>query len=114
MNEKYGVPRETKSSVKIYGMLIRDISLVIGAALFSVISATKIFPSTQILQMILYIFLIPLLVIYLLLPHNGGKRNYNAILLVLWPTRHRRRYTSISPLEMKKGDKAQWLSKKPS
>ena len=43
----------------------------------------QVFPPQKLLQMLTFIFLTPIMVGYLLLPHNGGKKNWQAIYIYL-------------------------------
>ncbi|MCQ9212407.1 MULTISPECIES: DUF5592 family protein [unclassified Streptococcus] len=91
--ETYGVPRDIYSKVKIVGLLLRDIALLLGSFSLAIMLGTRIFPKEQALQLLLFIVWTPLTVGYLLLPHNGGKRNYGALYVYL--RRRKKRYISL-------------------
>ncbi|RID95979.1 hypothetical protein DYJ42_04845 [Streptococcus constellatus] len=93
MNEKYGVPRDIKARMKMVGLFMADISFVGLSGIIALRYATKIFPTEQWFQMILFIVLSMLLALYLVFPANGGKKNWNT--LYLFFRRRRRRYISL-------------------
>lgn len=75
------------------GLLIRDIAILVVSLTLAIVVGTRVFPKEQILQMLVFIVWTPLMVGYLLLPHNGGKRNYGALYVYL--RRRKRRYISL-------------------
>ncbi|RGN66793.1 DUF5592 family protein [Streptococcus anginosus] len=93
MNEKYGVPRDIKARMKMIGLFMADISFVGLSGIIALRYATKIFPTEQWFQMILFIVLSMLLSLYLVFPANGGKKNWHT--LYLFFRRRRRRYISL-------------------
>ena len=94
MKEKYGVPRDTYAKVKILGLLMMDIVFVGGAAVAAVSVGTKLFPTSQWPQLIAFILLTPLMCLYLVLPTNGGKKNWQSMFLFF--RRRRKRYISLN------------------
>ena len=94
MNEKYGVPRDIYAKVKIIGLFIADISFVGGSAVAAVHFGTRIFPTSQWAQLIAFVALTPLIALYLILPTNGGKKNWQSMYLFF--RRRRKRYTSLN------------------
>ena len=79
----YGVPRDIYAKVK-YGMFIAiDLAIVGGSLLGAFMLWLQVFPPQKLLQMLTFIFLTPIMVGYLLLPHNGGKKNWQAIYIYL-------------------------------
>lgn len=94
MNEKYGVPRDIYAKVKIIGLFISDIVLIGGSALIAITFGPKIFPPSMWIQMFAFIFLTPLITLYLVLPSNGGKRNWQS--MYIYFRRKRKRYISIN------------------
>ncbi|MDG3136401.1 DUF5592 family protein [Streptococcus suis] len=104
MNEKYGVPRDIYARVKIIGLFLADLSFVGGSMVAAVSLGTKIFPTSQWLQLLDFIILTPLMCLYLILPTNGGKKNWHSMLLFF--RRRRKRYISLNYL---RGGKNEWL-----
>ncbi|MGT2808706.1 hypothetical protein DIX60_01825 [Streptococcus iniae] len=94
MNEKYGVPRDIYAKVKIIGLFISDIVLIGGSALIAITIAPKVFPTELWIQMFAFIILTPLITLFLVLPNNGGKRNWQS--MYLYFRRKRRRFISIN------------------
>lgn len=94
MTEKYGVPRDIRARVKIIGLFIIDLSFVGGSAVAAITFGMRLFPMTQWPQMLAFIVLTPLMCLYLVLPTNGGKKNWHS--MVLFFRRRRKRYTSIN------------------
>ncbi|MGX9845606.1 hypothetical protein ACR3IL_10020 [Streptococcus iniae] len=94
MDEKYGVPRDIYAKVKIIGLVMADIIFVGGSGLAALTIGTKIFPTSQWPQMLAFILLTPLICLYLLLPANGGKKNWHSLLLFF--RRRRKRYVSLN------------------
>lgn len=94
MDEKYGVPRDIYAKMKIIGLLMADIAFVGLSAVAAVSIGTKIFPTSQWPQMLTFILLTPLMCLYLVLPTNGGKKNWHSMLLFF--RRRRKRYISLN------------------
>ncbi|WP_019773942.1 hypothetical protein [Streptococcus sobrinus] len=102
MNEDFnvfGIVKDTKTVSKMWMFLMRDFIIVAVTVTATVMFATSIFPPGMLIQMLLFIILVPSLAIYLLLPYNGGKRNYHAVWLTLRLRRHR--FTALNPIEKK-------------
>lgn len=93
-DEKYGVPRDIYAKVKIIGLFMADIVFVGGSAVVAVSVGTRIFPTSQWAQMLAFILLTPLMCLYLVLPTNGGKKNWQSMFLFL--RRRRKRYISLN------------------
>ena len=91
--EKYGVPRDIYAKIKIIGLLILDIAFV-G------ITGLKIFPKSQWIQMFAFILLTPVMSLYLVLPANGGKKNWHSMFLFF--RRRRKRYISLNYIRRRK------------
>lgn len=100
MNDKYGVPRDIYTKVKIIGLFMLDIVFVGGSGIVSLMVATKVFPKSQWIQMFVFILLTMVLALYLILPTNGGKKNWNS--MYLYFRRRKRRYISV---DYKRGDR---------
>lgn len=94
MDEKYGVPRDIYAKVKILGLFMADIGLVGGSAVAALSIAPKYFPTSQWVQMLLFILMTPVMTLYLVLPTNGGKKNWHSMLLFF--RRKRKRYVSVN------------------
>ena len=94
MDEKYGVPRDIYAKVKIIGLVMADIVFVGGSAVAAVSIGTKIFPTSQWQQLLAFVILTPLMCLYLVLPTNGGKKNWNSMFLFF--RRRRKRYVSLN------------------
>lgn len=94
MDEKYGVPRDIYAKVKILGLFMADIAFVGGSAVAALSIAPKYFPTSQWAQMLLFILITPLMSLYLILPTNGGKKNWHSMLLFF--RRKRKRYVSVN------------------
>lgn len=94
MNEKYGVPRDVYARIKIIGLFMIDLLFVGGSAVLTLSIATKIFPTSQWVQMLCFILLTPVLCLYLVLPANGGKKNWHSMYLFF--RRRRKRYISLN------------------
>lgn len=94
MDEKYGVPRDIYAKVKIIGLFMADIVFVGGSAVAALSIGTKIFPTSQWAQLLAFIILTPLMCLYLVLPANGGKKNWHSMLLFF--RRRRKRYISLN------------------
>ncbi len=94
MDEKYGVPRDIYAKVKIIGLVMADIVFVGGSAVAAVSIGTKIFPTSQWPQLLDFVSLTPLMCLYLVLPTNGGKKNWNSMFLFF--RRRRKRYVSLN------------------
>ena len=107
MNEKYGVPRDINAKVKIIGLFMADIVFVGGSAVVALSIGTKIFPTSQWPQLLAFIILTPLMCLYLVLPTNGGKKNWQSMYLFF--RRRRKRYISINYQRSKKEEENhQW------
>lgn len=94
MTEKYGVPRDIRARIKIIGLFIVDFIFIGGSAVASLTFGMRLFPTNQWPQMIAFILLTPLMCLYLVLPINGGKKNWHS--MVLFFRRRRKRYPSIN------------------
>lgn len=94
MDEKYGVPRDIYAKVKIIGLFMVDIVFVGGSAVVAFSIAPKYFPTSQWIQMLCFIILTPLMCLYLVLPTNGGKKNWQSMYLFF--RRRRKRYISLN------------------
>lgn len=94
MNDKYGVPRDIKAKVKFIGLFFSDLIFVGGSALAAVTFGMRLFPTSQWPQMLAFLILTPFISLYLILPANGGKKNWHSMVLFL--RRRRKRYTSIN------------------
>ena len=94
MDEKYGVPRDIYAKVKIIGLFMADIVFVGGSAVAALSVGTKIFPTSQWPQLIAFMLLTPLMCLYLVLPTNGGKKNWQSMFLFF--RRRRKRYISLN------------------
>ena len=94
MDEKYGVPRDIYAKVKIIGLVMADIVFVGGSAVAAVTNGTNIFPTSQWPQLLAFLILTQLKCLYLVLPTNGGKKNWNSMFLFF--RRRRKRYVSLN------------------
>lgn len=94
MDEKYGVPRDIYARVKIIGLFMIDLVFVGGFGIMALSFALRIFPPSQWIQMLLFIILSPVLSLYLILPTNGGKKNWKSMYLFF--RRRRKRYISLN------------------
>lgn len=94
MTEKYGVPRDIRARIKIIGLFFIDFIFIGASAVAAITFRMRLFPTNQRPQMIAFILLTPLMSLYLILPTNGGKKNWHSI--VLFFRRRRKRYTSIN------------------
>lgn len=94
MNEKYGVPRDIYAKVKIIGLVMADIVFVGGSAIAAVSVGTKLFPPSQWPQLLAFVVLTPVMCLYLVLPTNGGKKNWHSLFLFF--RRRRKRYISLN------------------
>lgn len=94
MDEKYGVPRDIYAKVKIIGLVIADIVFVGGSAVAALSIGTRIFPTNQWPQLVAFMILTPLMCLYLVLPTNGGKKNWHSMFLFF--RRRRQRYISLN------------------
>ena len=92
MDEKYGVPRDIYAKVKIIGLFMADIVFVGGSAVTALSVGTKVFPTSQWPQLLVFITPTPLMCLYLASPANGGKKNWHSMLLFF--RRRRKRYIS--------------------
>lgn len=87
MNQTYGVPRDIYARIKIYGLLLRDIG-ILGVTFVVVFTFQgSIFPPNAWLQTLLFPIVSTLIAGYLIMPVNGGRRNYNLFWLSI--RRHR-------------------------
>ena len=93
MTEKYGVPRDIRARIKIIGLFFVDFIFIGASAVAAITFGMRLFPTNQWPQMIAFILLTPLMCLYLVLPTNGGKKNWHS--MVLFFRRRRKRYTSI-------------------
>ena len=93
MTEKYGVPRDIRARIKIIGLFFADFIFIGASAVAAITFGMRLFPTNQWPQMIAFILLTPLMCLYLVLPTNGGKKNWHS--MVLFFRRRRKRYTSI-------------------
>lgn len=94
MTEKYGVPRDIRARIKIIGLFFIDFIFIGASAVAAITFGMQLFPTNQRPQMIAFILLTPLMSLYLILPTNGGKKNWHS--MVLFFRRRRKRYTSIN------------------
>ncbi|HEM3647513.1 TPA: hypothetical protein U1C40_000091 [Streptococcus suis] len=94
MAEKYGVPRDIYAKMKIIGVVMADIVFVGASALLAIVVGMRIFPRSQWPQLTAFILLTPLMSLYLILPTNGGKKNWQSIFLFF--RRRRKRYVSLN------------------
>lgn len=94
MTEKYGVPRDIRARIKIIGLFFVDFIFIGASAVAALTFGMRVFPTNQWPQMIAFILLTPLMCLYLVLPTNGGKKNWHS--MVLFFRRRRKRYTSIN------------------
>ncbi|KXT71788.1 hypothetical protein SGADD02_00721 [Streptococcus gallolyticus] len=94
MTEKYGVPRDIRARIKIIGLFFVDFIFIGASAVAAITFGMRLFPTNQWPQMIAFILLTPLMSLYLVLPTNGGKKNWHS--MVLFFRRRRKRYTSIN------------------
>ncbi len=101
MDEKYGVPRDIYAKVKIIGLVMADIVFVGGSAVAAVSVGTRIFPTSQWPQLLAFVVLTPLVCLYLVLPTNGGKKNWQSMFLFF--RRRRKRYVSLNYQRREKG-----------
>lgn len=94
MDEKYGVPRDIYARVKIIGLFMVDLVFVGGSGVMALSFGLRIFPPSQWIQMLFFIILSPILSLYLILPTNGGKKNWKGMYLFF--RRRRKRYVSLN------------------
>ena len=92
MNDNYGVPRDIFARIKIAGFYVLDIAVVIGSTLGAFVFGSNFFPTSQIVQLILFTVLTGIIALYLVLPFNGHKSNASSILLYI--KRRKKRWTS--------------------
>lgn len=83
MNGNYGVPRDVRAKVKLSMFYLLDLVIMAGTTLIAFFLATSIFPPGQVKQMIAFIILTIGIVFYLILPTNGGKKNWQSFLIIL-------------------------------
>lgn len=100
MEEQYGVPRDIYAKVKIIGLFMVDIVFVGGSTVAAVSIGTKVFPTSQWAQLLVFVILTPIMCLYLILPTNGGKKNWHSMFLFF--RRRRKRYISLN---YRRGDK---------
>lgn len=81
----YGIPRDIFARIKVWGIAFVDIGLVAVTLLVSLAYSTKIFASNDFFRVITFPIVSVAIVGYLLLPANGGKKNYNQLLLSFIP-----------------------------
>ena len=93
----YGVPRDINARVKIMGLIILDIIFVGGSTLLAFVFGIKIFPNEQWMQFLAFMVLTAIWTLYLVLPTNGGKKNWRTIYLFFRRRRHR--YISIDRMK---------------
>ena len=77
MNQTYGVPRDIHARIKFYGFLARDLFILAGTGLGTFTLQGNIFPPNAWLQMFAFPILSVTIIGYLLMPVNGGRRNYH-------------------------------------
>lgn len=87
MGNDYGIPRDIYAHAKYLGVLLVDILIVLGTPLVTFVIGTNIFPPNAITHIIVFPIISTFLAVYLVLPANGGKKNFNQIMLNLG--RHR-------------------------
>ncbi|MCB5954589.1 hypothetical protein [Enterococcus sp. CWB-B31] len=96
MNGNYGVPRDIFASIKIVGFIVWDILFVFGSGFLAFLLAPKFFPMTtlpEIIQMVVFVILTAVIAFYLVLPANGGKKNWHSLLIVI--KRRKKRWVSF-------------------
>lgn len=98
--EKYGIPRDIYAKIKIIGLLILDIAFVGITGVIALSVGLKIFPKSQWIQMFAFILLTPVMSLYLVLPANGGKKNWHSMFLFF--RRRRKRYISLNYIRRRK------------
>ncbi|EPT35483.1 DUF5592 family protein [Streptococcus agalactiae] len=94
MKDSYGVPRDIYAKIKILGIFLMDIVFVSLTGVLAFTFGMKLFPPQEWPIFLVFWLLSVTLVIYLLLPIRGGKKNWQSILLFF--RRRRKRYISIN------------------
>ncbi|MGT2930180.1 hypothetical protein ACVR1G_08145 [Streptococcus dentasini] len=106
MNENFdtfGIVKDTKTATKMWMFLMRDFLIIAVTVTITFMFALNYFPPSMWAQMLLFMLLVPSLAVYLLLPYNGGKRNYHAVWLTIRLRRHR--YIALNSMEKKEAEK---------
>ena len=99
--EKYGVPRDIYAKIKIIGLLILDITFVGITGLIALSVGLRIFPKKSMDTKCSHsYFLTPVMSLYLVLPANGGKKNWHSMFLFF--RRRRKRYISLNYIRRRK------------
>ncbi|EGO8510071.1 hypothetical protein [Enterococcus faecalis] len=96
MNGNYGVPRDIFASIKIVGFIVWDILFVFGSGFLAFLLAPKVFPMTtisEVIQMVIFILLSTAIAFYLVLPANGGEKNWDSLLIAV--KRRKKRWISF-------------------
>lgn len=83
MGNDYGIPRDIYAHAKYLGALLTDIFIVLGTPLVTFVVETNMFPPNAIFHIIVFPIISTCLAVYLILPANGGKKNYHQIMLNL-------------------------------
>lgn len=82
MNGNYGIPRDVRANVKLSIFILKDLVTMVITTMLTFFAAMRIFPTTQWVKMIAFIVLTIGIVFYLILPYRGGKKNWQALLLL--------------------------------
>lgn len=98
----YGIPKDIYYRVKMLGVAVLDIFIFVIGVIISLQLSTRLFPPHQVLQKLMFIFLTAIIMIYLLLPSNGGKKNWQSILIYL--LRRKKRYISMDKMKARERD----------
>lgn len=93
MNGNYGIPRDIYYVVKIAAVSVVKLGLVIAATLIAFSISTSLFVNNLWL-LLLFPINSAAIAIYLLLPTNGGKSNWQSFYLSL--KRHKKFWISLS------------------
>lgn len=89
MDGGYGVPRDIFAKMKIVGLLAWKLLVLGVSCIGGVLLGQHVFPSTQPLQMFAFMVLTPVIALYLVLPTNGGKSNWESLLNAIRRRKHR-------------------------
>lgn len=92
MNNNYGIPRDIYARIKYGTVLLRDLFLIVATPFIIFTFQQSIFPPNALFHLVAFPLLSTVMVIYLLLPANGGKKNFN----LLWLNFRSHRYFWIS------------------
>lgn len=93
LEENYGVPRDIFVRMKILCFYVVDAACVGGSGFLASLIAQKLFPQTQPIQMLLFDVMTSVIAFYLLLPANGGKKNWHSFYILL--IRRKKRWVSF-------------------